>query len=677
MSRSRVRRPIIPLAVLGLLLGGSACENIPGPDQLGDGQQFASDVSLLELANTLETEAHRVELTLYREGVVVRELELKSPEAVGSDERLQGRILGLTPTDAGGSLELNIEGLRITFNGDTRFSARDGDVELDLARFVARVQGALAEGVHPAVEARRAPAAAPQAPDVEEFIAQHLRLLGEGEGRVIEMNVDGDNLIRNESGYPDGWIWVLNRRFEIRIREGITHLEKERPNLMKEHFEGAIESVNLDNLSFRIAGGPEVRLLPNETEIRYEPGDEHRLGSLEAVARALDEGLRVFTAGVGIVESEEPLKLIAVVVVFEVEPPPMEDFEGVIESVDLQDSTVTLVEGPTIRITGETQIRLDADHAQLLGTLEAVAEAVEAGETVVAAGIGVVVEEEPLVIEAVKIVFVIRPPPMEEFRGIVEAVDLTDSIVTLAGGTQVRVKAGTEISFGESDQNRLGSLEAVAAAVAAGRKVVAAGFGAVESEDPLVICARKILFILEPPDLIAFHGVVVGVNLDLHTFALHDGTVVRMTDATVVWFRAGDAGSLRTLAAVAEALEAGHAVAAAGLGRPDVSVSNAEGQHLVAVKVAFFVAPPGIQHFEGTVTAVDPIGHTFTLDGEVTVRVVEGTMIVHEEGNSLLASLDAVAEVIEAGGTVRAAGMGLLETSEPLVLVAIAVAFHI
>jgi hypothetical protein len=677
MRRSKVRNPALPLAVLGLLLGGGACETIPGPDELGDNSQFSTDLSMQELSSTLDVEAARVELTLYRQGVVVRELEIKSPESLTNDERIEGRVVSVVRSDAGGYIELNIEGIRIEFNGDTRFTTREDDVDLDPATVLTRLQGAVADGARPAVEATRAAPDVPQSPDDEGFLANRIRLLGEGEGRILEMNIDRDNLVRNDDGFPDGWIVLLGREFEIRIREGITHLERERPNLVKEHFEGLIESVNLDNQSFVIKDGPEVRLLPHETEIRYEQGDEHRLGSLEAVARALDEGLRVFTAGVGIVESREPLKLIAIAVVFEVAPPPMEDFEGLIAAVDLVDSTVTLEGGLIIQVTSETHVRFEADHAHLLGTLEAVAEALEAGRKVVAAGVGVIVQRDPLIIEAVKIVFVVRPPPMEEFRGVVDEVNLIDSTVTLVGGTLILVKADTEIWFAELAEHQLGSLEAVAEAVAAGRRVVAAGFGEVQPEDPLVICAKKILFILEPPDLIAFHGVVRSVNMDAHTFTLWNGTVVRVNDETIVWFQANDVHSLRTLAAVAEAVGRGDTVVAAGVGRPDVTVSNAEGPRLLAVKVAFLIVPPGIQHFEGTVTSVDLTASTITLDHEVVVRVVEGTMFVHHDCGELLGSLKAVDEVVRNGGRVRATGMGLLETSEPFVLIAIAVAFHI
>jgi hypothetical protein len=681
MEYLNVRKVLSSLAVSGLLLLGNACETIPGPEEMGDISQFSTDVSLMELANSLEAEAARVELTLYRQGVVVRELEVKSQSSLTDDERVEGRIIGVEVGEGGGYFILNIEDLKIAFDENTQFTARNEEGSLDAETVVARVRAALAVDGAPAIVATRPAPAVPQAPDDEGFTAAHIRLLGEGEGRILEMNIDRDNLERNENGFPDGWITLLAREFEIRIREGITRLERERPDLIKERFGGQVEEVFLDRQVFVIKGGPEVKIIPGETEIRYEDGDNHRLPSLEAVKQELDEGNRVFTAGVGVVVNEDPHRLAAITVVFEVAPPPMVHFEGQVESVDPIDSTVTILEGPVVRITAETHIRFDAVHAHLLGTLEDVAEALEDEKTVMTAGAGIVVQEDERLLEAVKIVFVVRPPPMEEFRGVVRDVDPIDSTVTLVDETTIEITAETVISFGEisvAADHRLGSLEAVAEAVDAGRTVVAAGIGVVKSEGPRVIEAKRIVFILKPPDLIAFHGLVESVNLDAHTFTLKNGIVVRVNDETVVWFHAADVHSLRTLGAVAEALKNGRVVVAAGVGRPDpISVSNVEGVRLLAVRVAFYIVAPGIQHFEGTVTDVDFEGRNFTLDDNTVVRVVEGTVIVHHNGDESLTSFEVVAQLFESGVQIKAAGLGLLETSDPRVLIAVAVVFRV
>ena len=93
--------------------------------------------------------------------------------------------------------------------------------------------------------------------------------------------------------------------------------------------------------------------------------------------------------------------------------------------------------------------------------------------------------------------------------------------------------------------------------------------------------------------------------------------------------------------------------------------------------VAFMVVPPGIQHFEGIVTTVDLAGRSLELDTGATIRFVEGTMIVHDNCAGSLESLEAVAKLVRAGEKVKAFGLGLLETSEPFVLIAVTVAFRV
>jgi hypothetical protein len=61
------------------------------------------------------------------------------------------------------------------------------------------------------------------------------------------------------------------------------------------------------------------------------------------------------------------------------------------------------------------------------------------------------------------------------------------------------------------------------------------------------------------------------------------------------------------------------------------------------------------------------------LDDGTTVRIVEGTLIVHEDGGNTIGSVDALAEVVANDGRVVASGLGLLETSDPLVLIGIVV----
>jgi hypothetical protein len=88
-----------------------------------------------------------------------------------------------------------------------------------------------------------------------------------------------------------------------------------------------------------------------------------------------------------------------------------------------------------------------------------------------------------------------------EFEGLVAAVDVAAGSVTLESGTVVLLVAETRIEQddddGEEDEESLGSLEAVAAALAAGLPVEVEGEGTVQASDPLTIVAREIEFEVE------------------------------------------------------------------------------------------------------------------------------------------------------------------------------------
>ena len=78
------------------------------------------------------------------------------------------------------------------------------------------------------------------------------------------------------------------------------------------------------------------------------------------------------------------------------------------------------------------------------------------------------------------------------------------------------------------------------------------------------------------------------------------------------------------------------------------------------------------------IKSVDLVERSFTLDDETKVRIVEGTLIRFEVGDQKrLGSLEAVDEFVIADVRVVAEGMGLIETSDPLVLIALTVAFWV
>jgi hypothetical protein len=197
-----------------------------------------------------------------------------------------------------------------------------------------------------------------------------------------------------------------------------------------------------------------------------------------------------------------------------------------------------------------------------------------------------------------------------DFEGVVQAVDEAAGTVTLTDGTVIRIVDATDIGGhgddGEDgdddgdddghdghgdggdllaafhDDDELGSLAEVAAALAAGDIVEAEGKGFVESESPLVIVAVEVEFEVEDdaddvPDHVEFEDRVTAVDVTAGTLTLATGTVVRITGTTVF----DGEGDLLTLQATADAVAAGETVRAEG----DATVESVTPRVLIALEI--------------------------------------------------------------------------------------------
>jgi predicted RNA-binding protein len=401
------------------------------------------------------------------------------------------------------------------------------------------------------------------------------------------------------------------------------------------------------------------------------------LSSLEAVAQALDAGLTVFAAGVGIVRSEDPPVLVALRLHLFLRAE-LAEFHGRVTSVDLSARTFTLEDGTTVRLFAGSVICFGDDPVRFR-SLEAVAEALAAGHAVNASGLGAVLSEGALL--ALRVSF---GRALREFEGLVLAVDLVARTVELEDGTIVRVPPNPAVVHRASDDGDrvvLHSLEAVAEALEAGKAVLAAGVGTLESSDPVTIAAVRVVFFLKPPPVHRFEGPVASVDLDARTVTLESGTLIRVPTDEVIHHEGDDDHTLASLAAVAEAVAAGTRVVAHGVGE----LESEEPRTLVATKVIFSLDPPGLRRFEGTVASVDLDARTLRLEGGTLIRLTDDTRIhganapavVYESNvpGQLLPTLEAVARALEAGATVYAAGAGTVETEEPLTIVAAEIAF--
>lgn len=192
---------------------------------------------------------------------------------------------------------------------------------------------------------------------------------------------------------------ILESDGSLTIRAFHVLFERE---LAVEDFAGHVTSVSLDAHTATLENGTVVRI-DDRTNIKHEDGADHLLPSLAAVAEALAAGKAVFAAGEGQVESaaDGTPQILAFHVVFEVDIP-IEEFEAVIESVNPDAGTFTLSGGLVVKITDHTSISADGD----LQTLGGVAEAMDAGRTVIAVGKGrVVVENDTSLVKASHVLF--------------------------------------------------------------------------------------------------------------------------------------------------------------------------------------------------------------------------------------------------------------------------------
>ena len=164
------------------------------------------------------------------------------------------------------------------------------------------------------------------------------------------------------------------------------------------------------------------------------------------VARAVAAGLAVAARGSGVVDPRDAQRIVAVEVLFAIQRPAEVQFEGEVESVDLPARSFTLTDGTVVwgPVPPLPQPLLSFRPSH---TLEAVAEALDAGVTVLAKGIGFPVNGDPKVLVAFRVEFQLDDTGAEAFEGEVATFDLTNRSFTLTDGTVVRLIQLTEVEF--------------------------------------------------------------------------------------------------------------------------------------------------------------------------------------------------------------------------------------
>jgi len=174
---------------------------------------------------------------------------------------------------------------------------------------------------------------------------------------TVEFTGDGTALLR----FAD-----FSKIFRIKLDDGKVFDDDE--------FEGIVRSVDLDESFFTLANGQRVKVT-DATEIEGD-GD---LFSLQEVDRAIQNGFIVEAEGE--VERREGSDfLFATEVEFELDADA--DFEGIVQSVNLVESSFTLENGRVFLVTEESEIEDDGDFF----SLEEVDLAIQNGQIVEADG---------------------------------------------------------------------------------------------------------------------------------------------------------------------------------------------------------------------------------------------------------------------------------------------------
>lgn len=555
MMRALVRA--VPLfTVVGLVGCGLGDTTVP---LLDDESTFVQSLDLASLQAVVLEQAAQVEVELLPGGLTAAELAV-SPAGKSDEERVQSRAVDVAASNGAGTIRLLLEGVTIGFDTSSRFWL--GEREVGMEDFLAELRADVEAGNEPPIVAERAVPDVPQAPDASEFRADHIALTGDGLAR-IRMDVDRDNFemaAGQVEGDPDGWLLILGLRIALRVQDGTTEIESHDHDYADlEEFEGMVTSVSLSGLSVELADGTSVFLV-ERTHVVQRDG---LLTSLAGVAEALESGLEVVAWGKGVVETEEPLSLLALKVAFSAhepdEPKPeLEEFEGVVAGASAVDGTLTLGDGTTVRILETTEV-VAYDEASPAG-VDGVIEALEEGLEVLAWGAGVVLGEEPVSIDATRVVLKARATQeqREEFEGAVVAVDPETGTVTFAEGAVIGLDDDSSVEA--YNDYSPATLAAVAEQLERGHVVHAWGAGSLQ-DGTEILQAEHIVFKALVED---FEKDVTEIDVVEGIVVLESGWLLSVSDDTAI--EAADDVSPGSLEDAQSALEAGDRVRVWGLG---------------------------------------------------------------------------------------------------------------
>lgn len=313
------------------------------------------------------------------------------------------------------------------------------------------------------------------------------------------------------------------------------------------------------------------------------------------------------------------------------------EFEQLVREVDLAANTFTIAGGSVIQLTDSTEIDQSGDFL----TMQEVARALDNNRPVRAEGRA---ERAPADSAADFIAKSVkfetrggfgddRHPVRGPFEQPIKSVDLQDSTFTARNGLIIKVDNNTRVS----PRGDLLSLREVNDALNQNFLVKAEGFVVRAATDTTVdFIARRIEFDIENDsdndgkDDDEFEHTVRSVDLQAQTFMTTRGSIVQLTDSTLISRR----GDLFSLQEVNRALENQITVEVEGRVRPARDNPNAD---LVAIALKFEAERDDDDYeddegnrrdeFESNVTSVNVEERTFTIRNNRVILVRENTVI--------------------------------------------------
>lgn len=221
----------------------------------------------------------------------------------------------------------------------------------------------------------------------------------------------------------------------------------------------------------------------------------------------------------------------------------------------------------------------------------------------------------------------------DEFEGRVTSIDLASGIFTISNGQRIQINNDTEIEYGDDFIN----LNEVSLAIQQAVRITAEGDYFQPDEEVNLWIATEVEFELESNE---FEDLIDEFNLIEKSFTLINGDKFFYTESTDFDFGDG----LSNLEDVNSAVQNRLPVEVKG----DFFIDHETGLRIV--KDADFEFD--FDEFEDTVTDVNLVNQTFTLENGRTVLVTEDTIIAEGDFNSL----EEVQEALDENITVIAVG---------------------